>query len=332
MRLRILQPVLPFLALPLLSACALGQATGVAHPDQLDDSIATTQGDHYVKPSHRSAPELPAPVVQASPQDAPTQQAAQTSDEPQSFPATGSAPARTAASCPSPQPTPALIERTQTTASSTNYESHQPVQTASLKLAGADDGVVSSVPNVPHQLNSGVVLKARLDQTLSTENSTVGSAFSAALLADVGHDGEVLLPAGSVVRGRITAVRGSKIVGSAASIRLQPEAVTLPDGTHYALHATVSDLDGFDGARVTDEGAIQARVNPKVAGGAAGLTTTTGAVTGAMIGGGVGAAVGATVGAGVGAYWWIKGNRQETLPQGTTIYFSLDEPLQLNPR
>jgi outer membrane lipoprotein SlyB len=54
-------------------------------------------------------------------------------------------------------------------------------------------------------------------------------------------------------------------------------------------------------------------------------------VSGAAVGGGVGAVVGATIGAGVGTIWWLRHDRQETLPQGTSIVFSLNNSLQLTP-
>jgi outer membrane lipoprotein SlyB len=52
-------------------------------------------------------------------------------------------------------------------------------------------------------------------------------------------------------------------------------------------------------------------------------------VAGAMIGGGVGAVVGLGVGAGAGAVWWLRRDRQQTLPKGTEIVFMLDNSMQL---
>ena len=328
---RILQPVLPFLALPLLAASALGQTTGVSNPDQLNDTDAGApprQTLHYVKPANAdstapvaqtSAPAVSTPEAQSYPATGPASEV--------SFPATGPVTV-TVAATQSAQPAPALIVRQpEPNPAQTAY-----VQPEHLAPANDDSGIVMAAPDVPFQLGSGTVLKARLDQQFSTETTTVGTAFTAQLLADAGHSGEVLLPAGSVIHGRVTAVHGGKRIGGPASLRLQPQSVTLPDGATYPLLATVSGVDGDLDGHVTDEGAIQPNGHPKQTAEALGLTTAAATVTGAVIGGGVGAVVGAGIGVGVGTIVWLKQDQQEHLPSGTTLYFSLDEPLQLSPR
>ena len=357
MKPRMLQPVLPFFALPLLTMAAFGQTVGVSHPDQLNDSTPVTDSDHYVKPTHATTPD--GIVTTAAPPSAPyvapsVSYAAPQTSAPSSLPATrqtgysqtgyadsyaatGPAPAPASAETGMP-PTPALIVR-QPGSAPTPYAApvNPPVQTASyrretLSSTDGDNGIVTSVPEIPFQLNAGTVLRARLEQTISSENTPVGTRFSAQLLHEVSHRGEVLLPAGTMVRGRLTKVHGGKRITGAASLRLQPETVTLPDGTTYAFHATVSGLENFEDAHVNDEGTILEKTHPEIDAAALGLTTTAAAVTGAVIGGCVGAAVGATVGAGVGTYMWLNRDHQAMLPAGVSLLLSLDEPLQLNPR
>ena len=185
---------------------------------------------------------------------------------------------------------------------------------------------------LPHQLIDGTLLKARLQQTIATKTTPQGTAFSAELLQDVGHHGEIMLPAGSVLHGRVTAIHGGMRIGGPASIRLQPQTVTLPDGTIYALTADVVDVDGLSDTHVNEEGSIQGKTHPKATAAALGLTTLSAMAAGAVIGGGVGAAVGASIGAGVGAVWWLKRDHQETLPAGTNLTFALGQPLTVSPR
>ena len=313
MTLNTLKPVLPAILLPFLALSASAQAvTGYSHPDTSTDIAA--QGDHYVKPSQA--------------QQAPAYQ--------DSYPATATA--------PQPQAQPALISREPATGAPmpavapSQYVPYTaaPVQTAAVAapqpgVEGNDDGIVLAVPTRPHELNRGTLLHARLRETLTTQSTNVGSTFTAELLADVGHSGEVMLPAGSLIRGHISAVHGGKRISGQASMRLQPETVSLPDGTLYALNAQITDLDTTEDVRVNDEGTVVLRSHPKATAAVLGGVTATAAVTGAVIGGGVGAAVGAVAGAGVATAWWLKRDVQETLPAGSTIIFALDEPLTVTP-
>jgi hypothetical protein len=144
--------------------------------------------------------------------------------------------------------------------------------------------------------------------------------------------GQVIIPTGSVVHGRVTVVRGGRRISGAAAIHLLPESVTLPDGTQYTIHAQVIDTDQSNATRVDEEGTILRRDHPASTLAAMSLTTGGAAAAGAVVGGGVGALVGAGIGAGVSTVWWLKQDRQETIPQDTSVVFSLVAPLTASPR
>ena len=208
-----------------------------------------------------------------------------------------------------------------------------PASTEVAAPAGNHDGdIVLEVPSRVHELSRGTLLNARLRETLNTQTTPEGAVFTAELLKDVGHHGEVMFPAGSLIRGHVTDVHGGKRIGGRAALHLEPETISLPDGTLYRLDAQVTDLEGTEDVRVTDEGTIVLRSHPKATVAVLGGVTATAAVTGAVIGGGVGAAIGAIAGAGVGTVWWLKRDVQETLPSGTTLYFALNRPLTVVPR
>lgn len=338
--------LLPALALPLLTGLALGQTTGVSRPDQSydDTTIAPPPqtSDHYVMPS-QAAGQTAAPVQGTAPSSA-----YPNSYSEQSFPATGNpSPATTpavdatAAAAQTPAPASGLIRRdtlpatapTQAPAAAC-YGAVQTAYTpepAPVLRPGTDDGMVQ-VQLIPHTLNEGVVLKTHLDQAFSTETTVVGTPFTAQLLTDVGHSGEVLLPAGSIVHGTVTEIHGGKRWTGPASIRLQAETVTTPDGLTYPLRATVSGIQSEEDQHVNSEGAIQPTTHPKETAIAIGSVAGAGTIMGAALGGGIGAGVGALVGAGAGTIFWLKRDHQETLPAGTTLYFSLDEPFHAGAR
>lgn len=281
-------------ALVLLPAAHLrAQMTGTSHPEELDDTKPTVpvDGTHYVKPSP-STPVAPTPITTT------------------------------------PTPAPVLYQHTPTA----------PIQTAAVTadptLNVTDDvnsGVVINVPLGPNDLPIGTHLRATIQQPISTKTTPAGTRFTAALSTDITRNGVVFLPAGSVVYGRISQIHGGRRISGPSAIRLQPDSVSLPDGTTYKLNADVTDLDNFNDSHVNGEGTIVGNVHPGTTAAAVGFTTTSAVVAGAVIGGGVGAVVGLGVGAGVAGVWWLKHDRQQELPTGTNIVFTLNTPLQINP-
>ena len=286
---------LPLAAALLLTGVPLfAQMTGTSHPEDLDDTQqlpADAQSSHYVPPSH------------------------------------GTPSATVTVTTPAPS-TPTLYQR--------NPEYVQaPTQTAAVNPMGAandpDSEIVTSVPIGPNELPIGAKLNATLQQPISTQTTLQGTRFTAALSSDVTRNGVVLLPAGTVVYGRISHIHGGRRISGPSAIRLQPESVSLPDGTVYPIRAEVTDLDHYADSHVNEEGTIVGNTHPGQTAAAVGLTTTAAVVAGAVIAGPVGAGVGLGVGAGAATIWWLKHDRQQELPTGTQIVFTLNTPLQLAP-
>ncbi len=293
-------------ALALLSTPLLAQMTGVSHPEDLDDTqpTLTQDGSHYVPPGQHSASvgvAVPTPVS-----------AAQSPAVPPPSPAAPTLYQR----LPQYQQTP-----TPTTAANT----------PSAAVADPDAEIVTSVPVGPNELPIGAKLNATLQQPISTQTTQRGSRFTAQLTADVSYNGVVLLPAGSIIYGVVSRIHGGRAMEGPAAIRLQPNSVALPDGTVYPLQADVTGLDHYTASHLDSEGSIVANTHPGQTAAAVGLTTTSAVVAGAVIGGGVGALVGLGVGAGAVTVWWIKHDRQQELPTGTAMVFTLDTPLHLYP-
>ena len=284
----------------LLPVAASAQMSGTSHPEQLDDQIVATPAQaatpHYVKPS----PAIPYTDTSASG-------------------TLGSPIAAYPAATPVPAPTSSYAAESAAV--------HNPAQPA----FDPDANIVTDVPATrPGELGEGTLLHAQLQTQLSTRETRVGDTFLAELTLPVSDHGVVLLPAGSQIKGRVSAVHGGRRIAGPASIRLQPDSITLPDGTVRRLNAEVVDVDNFNDSRVNSEGTIVNSEHPKATLAALGLTTTSATVAGAMIGGGVGAVVGAAVGAGAGTIWWLKRDIQQELPVGTGLVFSLDQTLNMN--
>ena len=216
-----------------------------------------------------------------------------------------------------------------------HYQNNTPIQTASVSNMGTvgdpDGQIVTEVPVGPNELPIGTRLNGTLQQPISTKTTQAGSRFTATLTAEVSRNGVILVPAGSIVYGRITHIHGGRRISGPSAIRLQPESVSLPDGTVYPIRAEVTDLDHYANSHVNHEGTIVGNTHPGETAAAIGLTTTSAVVVGAVVGGGVGAVVGLGVGAGAATVWWLRHDRQQELPSGTSIVFTLNTPLQLAP-
>jgi hypothetical protein len=275
----------------LTGAPLFAQMTGTSHPEDMDDTQSVTAPDAMT--SHYVPPSHTTATVTATP--------------------------------PAPS-TPVLTQR------NPQYE-QAPTQTASVNSMGAagdpDGQIVTYVPVGPNELPIGSHLNGTLQQPISTQSTEPGSRFTATLSSDVSRNGVVLVPAGSIVYGRITRIHGGRRISGPSAIRLQTESISLPDGTTYPLRADVTDLDHYADSHVNSEGTIVGNTHAGETAAAVGLTTTAAVVVGAVVAGPVGAGVGLGVGAGASAIWWLKHDRQQELPTGTSIVFTLNTPLQL---
>jgi hypothetical protein len=202
---------------------------------------------------------------------------------------------------------------------------------ASTVKANEDEGIVTYVPSRPGEIPEGSLVKVKLREDLSTLTTRPGTKFTAEVTEPVMRDGQVVVPAGSIMEGRVTWVRGGKRIGGPAAIHLEPRTVTLPDGAQYVLRARAIDTNSWENTKVDSEGTIMRSENTKRNLGLMGLTTGGGAAAGAMIGGPAGALVGAGVGAGVTTVLWLKQNRQAVLPKDLGLVFSLTEPMSVTP-
>lgn len=157
--------------------------------------------------------------------------------------------------------------------------------------------VTSTNANV---LAEGSTMEVQLDQALSTEKNKVGDTFTARVVNSVTTtNGAVVVPAGSIVRGRISALDDSDHPADQALIQLQFDRLTV-NGRDYNFSANVTNV-----ATVEQSTASSTTVAKSAATGAA-----IGAAIGAIIkgrdleailkGGAIGAAAGTVISMGVG--------------------------------
>jgi hypothetical protein len=204
---------------------------------------------------------------------------------------------------------------------------------SSVATAAADDinaGIVTHAPSIPNGIPDGTVVKVRSRQELSTAATKSGSLFQAELTEPLMKDGQVIVPVGAVLDGRVTMVEEGHGL-SGGSIHLETRTLTLADGSHFVLRARVIDTDRYKEVRVDSEGTIVQRNWTKRSATEVGVATGSSAVVGAVIAGPPGALVGAGVGAGAGTVLAVKQSHHEVLPKGTEIVFCLTVPMMTTP-
>ncbi|MGO8759742.1 MAG: hypothetical protein ACLQG3_16615 [Terracidiphilus sp.] len=233
--------------------------------------------------------------------------------------------------------------------------SDAPPNAASNPLDGTDDGIVQVAPDTsvhpalndrmepndpdgdivhpaplpPGTVGVGAVIRVRLLDRLSTAQNQNGDSFRTRVASDVIQDGQVLIPAGAEIDGKVLSVSTGHL-GGHGSMRLRPDTVILEDGSRYHLYAQTSGAPG-SGDHVSNEGAITPGSRLKKDGIEYGATAGAGLVTGAILGGPGGALAGGIVGASVITVHLLVSHPQATLDNGTVLLFTLNEPLRLAP-
>jgi len=192
-----------------------------------------------------------------------------------------------------------------------------------------DGDIVHPAPLPPGTLGEGAVIRVRLLDRLSTAMNENGDTFRTRVVSDVIQDGQVLIPAGAEIDGKVDSISTGHFAGH-GSMRLQPEYVILADGSRFHMYAQTTGAPGSND-KVGGEGAITPGSRLKKVGIEYGAGAGAGVVTGAIIAGPGGALAGGIIGASVITVHLLVDHPQATLDDGAVLLFTLNEPLHLVP-
>jgi len=178
------------------------------------------------------------------------------------------------------------------------------------------------------RLAEGTKIVFTLNDTLSTKNSRQGDDFSGVVSRNVRVGDQIVIPQGSVVRGRVTRVEKAGRIKGRAEIDLRFDEIELPDGTQLDISASLTELDAAEKEEVTEEGGVKGEGSKKRDATTIGVGAGIGAAIGAIAGGGKGAAIGAGTGAaaGSGIVLATRGKDAE-VKRGSELAIQLDRPL-----
>ena len=168
---------------------------------------------------------------------------------------------------------------------------------------------------------TGTAFDVEFLEGVASNTSRAGDTFRVRVARDVVVDGEVAIPGGSEVVGRVTEATPLRKVGGRARLGLEFTDVVLPSGSTIPIDASFVE----QGKSETGRDAAT------IGGGAAG-----GAVLGRILSRkdrSRGAVIGAIIGAAAGAVIASRTPGEEIeIPQGAVVTLALDEEVEIRPR
>jgi hypothetical protein len=179
----------------------------------------------------------------------------------------------------------------------------------------------------PDMIPADTVIGLRMDTYLSSKNAHVGDKFSATVTIPVYVDGQVAIPSGATISGRVTQVTPAKRMNKSGVIAIEFDEITLPNGLSTQIVGVLTSDDPETQKQIDDENRVSGGKgkDATVFVGGSGIL---GAILGGVSGGGKGAAVGGAVGAGVGvAAVLLSKGEEATVPVGTEFGIRLKQPL-----
>ncbi|MFN2510061.1 MAG: hypothetical protein ABR568_01305 [Pyrinomonadaceae bacterium] len=190
--------------------------------------------------------------------------------------------------------------------------------------------VVKKIPQVSYYtLNSGQVIRVRLNRTITSETARVGNQFTTTVVDPIYAGGLEVIPAGSSIVGQVRNVKRASRQSKAGTIEVHFVSLRLPTGIARAINGDLSEVT-TENVNADNEGEVSGRSATKrnvvfIGGGAA-----TGALIGAIAGGGKGAGIGAGVGAGLGVAGALFSKGHEAVVKsGTEFGVVLNQSLSL---
>jgi outer membrane lipoprotein SlyB len=231
--------------------------------------------------------------------------------------------ARHAAAAKEPNVAEDKVTRTASQTSTQATNSNLPI----VYNGGGSNAAIGSVPSIPSapvakpiqlvRVDAGTQLAIRLVDSIDSGVNNAGDTFRATLDSPVMVDGEVVLPQGASVVGRIIDSKDAGRLAGRAEMALELQSISVGN-RRYMIRTNQHTLQG---------GSQTARTAKTVGSGAA-----IGAIIGAIAGGGKGAAIGAAVGAGAGGgVTAARRPQQAHLGSEARLTFRLENPISVAP-
>jgi hypothetical protein len=181
-----------------------------------------------------------------------------------------------------------------------------------------------------YSITANRTFHVRMNNSLNSGSARIGDTFSTTVIDPVySTNGVELVPSGSVIKGRVTAVQKAQKDGNPGTLSVVFYHLNLPNGRAASMSGSLTDYSSGNSASDNESNVSAKKTshrNAKFIGGGAGG----GALIGAIAGGGKGLAIGAGVGAGVGFIAKkLKKGDEAKVKQGTEFGVILNRAVSL---
>ena len=109
-----------------------------------------------------------------------------------------------------------------------------------LAMLLASFGPAQEMSSVPARITipDGTSVKLQLAETISSARAHVGDDVSLIVVRDVSLEGLTVIPAGTIVRGSITGIRGRRLLGIGGKVSLTVDALQIANGDQVELRGS----------------------------------------------------------------------------------------------
>lgn len=160
-------------------------------------------------------------------------------------------------------------------------------------------------------------LRLRMNEGLSSKTANVGNQFTSTVVTPVYAKGVEVIPAGSIVTGRVTHVDRASRKSQAGSLDVTFTSIRIPNGVNYPISGSLVGPDG-SGNEADIQGKSSKKRNAKFIG--------RGMVVGGLINGAAGVATGGLFGAARGL---IKKGEEAQVDSGTEFDMMLNRSVSM---
>lgn len=125
----------------------------------------------------------------------------------------------------------------------------EPAPTAADAAAAGVDTETKTLEGYVRVVPTGTKIPIIMDTAIDTDTSQEGDEFAARTGEDLNIDGTTVVPAGSIIKGRLAQLNGPRALNRSGSVALKFDTVTTPDNRQIPIVANLVARGGVVHAR-----------------------------------------------------------------------------------